>query len=113
MAFLSMKTSATVRKRETGADFEVARKERRRNQRNRCAASANKIGGNALGQSVMPIPGTAFQLVGDEFHRWIVISTVKDGKVLAVNVTDEANCPNSPCKVHVGDHPSNTKRSAI
>lgn len=61
----------------------------------------------------MPIPGTAFQLVGDEFHRWIVISTVKDGKVLAVNVTDEANCPNSPCKVHVGDHPSITKPSAI
>ena len=59
-------------------------------------------------------PGTSFQVIpeGDN-HFWIVISPEKDGCVLAVNTTDAAKCPDSPCKINVGDHPSIVKPSAI
>lgn len=46
-------------------------------------------------------------------HPWIVISEVVDGKVLTVNITDEDNCPGSPCILEIGEHQSVTKRSAI
>lgn len=61
----------------------------------------------------MPVPGTIFRLKGDTFHRWIVISNPKDGKVLCVSVTDEEKCPDSPCKIGVGEHLSITKPSAV
>ena len=61
----------------------------------------------------MPAPGTVFQLKGDDFHRWVIVSGIKDGKVLAVNITDETNCPDSPCKLKKGDHSSLTKDSAV
>lgn len=59
----------------------------------------------------MPPPGTAFWPIGS--HPWVVISRPIKGKVLAVNITDVGNCPDSPCKVNVGDHPCIKKPSAI
>src|SRR4051794_12260070 len=59
----------------------------------------------------MPAPGTAFWPHGG--HPWIVISRTIKGRVLAVNVTDVATCPHSPCKLNVGDHPCVLKPSAI
>lgn len=59
----------------------------------------------------MPSPGTAFWPAGA--HPWVVISRTIKGKVLAVNLTGVDNCPDSPCKVNVGDHPSIKKPSAI
>jgi hypothetical protein len=61
----------------------------------------------------MPARGTVFQVKGEGNHFWIVISGVKNGNVLAVNVTDEAHCPDSPCKLNIGDHPRITKPSVI
>ncbi|HEY6170458.1 MAG TPA: hypothetical protein VI454_20665 [Verrucomicrobiae bacterium] len=46
-------------------------------------------------------------------HFWIVISSVKNGQVLAVNITDACHCPESPCKLLVGDHPVITKPSVV
>src|SRR5258706_478217 len=62
----------------------------------------------------MPKPGTVFQLIpeGDN-HFWIVVSRERHGLVLAVNTTDAEKCPDSPCKINVGDHPSITKPSSI
>ena len=59
----------------------------------------------------MPQPGTVFQLVGDGHHFWVVISPVKNGNVLAINITDVQHSPDSPCKLNVGDHPNITKPS--
>ena len=59
----------------------------------------------------MPQPGTVFQLVGDGHHFWIVISPVRNGNVLAVNITDVKHSPDSTCKLNVGDHPGITKSS--
>ena len=59
----------------------------------------------------MPQPGSVFQLVGDGHHCWIVISLVRNGTVLAVNITDVKHSPDSPCKLNVGDHPHITKPS--
>ena len=58
----------------------------------------------------MPAPGTAFWPKGA--HPWVVISRTIKGKVLAVNITDVSHCPDSPCKIGVGDHPAITKPSA-
>jgi hypothetical protein len=59
----------------------------------------------------MPSPGTAFWPEGA--HPWVVISRTIKGRVLAVNITDEDHCPDSPCKLKVGDHPCIKKPSAI
>lgn len=59
----------------------------------------------------MPQPGTIFQLKGDGYHLWVVASKVKNGKILAINVTDEQHCPDSPCKIQLGEHPSISKPS--
>jgi hypothetical protein len=61
----------------------------------------------------MPCLGTIFRLKGDRFHRWIVISEPKNGKVLCVSVIDESKCPDSPCKIKIGDHACITKPSSI
>jgi hypothetical protein len=63
----------------------------------------------------MPLLGKVFRLTDQsvESHFWIIVSEPLDGKVLAVNVTDGANCPDSPCKLAVGDHPRITIPSAI
>ena len=62
----------------------------------------------------MPEPGTVFQIVPEgSNHYWVVISTPRDGKVLIVNITDERHCPDSPCKVAIGEHPSVDKASAV
>jgi hypothetical protein len=58
--------------------------------------------------------GTVFQIVPDGGnHFWIVISKEKRGMVLAVNSTDATKCPDSPCKINIGDHPAIIKPSAI
>jgi hypothetical protein len=59
----------------------------------------------------MPPPGTAFWPIGA--HPWVVVSRTIKGKVLAVNITDADHCPDSTCKLNVGDHPCITKPSAI
>ena len=61
----------------------------------------------------MPHLGQVFQLTSDEGgnHFWVVISPVVDGLVLAVNITDFRNCPDSPCVFEAGIHDVITKRS--
>jgi hypothetical protein len=60
----------------------------------------------------MPEPGTVFQIVPEGGnHFWVVISAELNGKILAVNITDEGHCPDSPCKVAVGEHPRLVKAS--
>ena len=59
----------------------------------------------------MPLPGTVFQVKGDGNHFWVVASKVKNGNVLAVNITDERNFPDSPCKIQAGEHPKIEKPS--
>ena len=62
----------------------------------------------------MPIPGTAFQVIPEGGnHFWVLISPVKNGRVLAVNITDVEHCPDSPCVLEIGDHPAITKRSVL
>jgi hypothetical protein len=62
----------------------------------------------------MPTPGTVFQVIPEGGnHFWIVVSTVRNGLVLAVNITDIRNCPDSPCVIEVGEHPAVTKRSVV
>jgi hypothetical protein len=62
----------------------------------------------------MPAPGTCFQLRGYGNHLWVVVSRADtDGFVLAVNVTDEKNEPESPCKLSPGDHEFVDKPSVI
>lgn len=62
----------------------------------------------------MPTPGTVFQLRLDGGnHFWVVISAPRNGKILAVNVTDARNAPDSPCQINCGDHPEITKPSVI
>jgi len=46
-------------------------------------------------------------------HFWVVLSPVKNGRVLAANITDYAHCPDSPCVLETGDHPAITKRSVV
>lgn len=62
----------------------------------------------------MPRPGTVFQIVpeGDN-HFWVVISAPLNGMVLAVNITDIENCPDSPCKIAIGEHECVRKESAV
>lgn len=60
----------------------------------------------------MPYPGQVFQLTCEGGnHFWAVISPVVDGLVLAVNITDFRNCPDSPCVFDAGVHPVITKKS--
>jgi hypothetical protein len=62
----------------------------------------------------MALIGTVFQVVPEGGnHFWVVISKEKKGMVLAVNSTDAKKCPDSPCKLHIGDHEAITKPSAI
>lgn len=62
----------------------------------------------------MPKPGTVFQLRLDGGnHFWVVISEPRNEKILAVNVTDAKNSPDSPCRLDHRDHPEITKPSAI
>jgi len=61
----------------------------------------------------MPALGTVFQLKGKGNHLRIVISGVKGGRVLVVSVTDKENCPDSPCKISIGEHPQITISSVI
>jgi len=63
----------------------------------------------------MPSPGTVFQLHDGSTtnHFWIVISREVNGRVLTVNVTDLSHCPDSPCRVNVGDHEAIEKPSVI
>jgi hypothetical protein len=61
----------------------------------------------------MPKLGTGFQLIGDEYHYWFVVSEEKNGKVLALNVTDEKHCPDSPCKLNEGDQAEIKKPSVV
>jgi sensor domain CHASE-containing protein len=62
----------------------------------------------------MPKPGTVFQVVPEGGnHFWVVISAPLNGKVLVVNITDEKHCPDSPCKLAVGEHPVLIKASAV
>jgi len=57
--------------------------------------------------------GTVFQPLAEDMHPWFIISDEKNGKVLAVNVTDFHKCPDSPCVLNVGDHESIVKKSAV
>ena len=60
----------------------------------------------------MPHPGLFFQLIPEGGnHFWVVISPVMNGLVLAVNITDFENCPQSPCVFEAGAHAVITKRS--
>lgn len=60
----------------------------------------------------MPHPGLVFQLTSEGGnHFWVVISPVVNGLVLAVNITDFLNCPDSPCVFEAGVHEVITKRS--
>src|ERR1700722_4059441 len=65
----------------------------------------------------MPSIGTCFQLLHnletDDNHFWIVISKSVDGRVLVVNMTDSAKCPDLSCQLKVGEHSTITKPSAI
>ena len=61
----------------------------------------------------MAKPGTVFQIRGQGYHFWVIISKPLDGKVLMVNVTDKENCPDSPCHLDSTDHPAFTKPCAI
>jgi hypothetical protein len=62
----------------------------------------------------MPTPGTVFQVIPEGGnHFWIVISAPKNGRVLAVNITDAKNCPHSPCIIEIGEHPAVTMQSAV
>jgi len=58
--------------------------------------------------------GTVFQIIPEGGnHFWFVISHEKDGLLLAVNVTDAVNCPDSTCVLNPGDHPAIVKPSAV
>ena len=46
-------------------------------------------------------------------HPWVVVSCTVRGMVLLVNVTDEENYPESPCKIAIGEHPDVIKPSVI
>lgn len=62
----------------------------------------------------MPAKGTCFQLRGHGNHMWVVVSDPDDeGYVLGLNVTDEKNERESPCKLDVGDHEFVEKPSVI
>ena len=59
--------------------------------------------------------GAAFQLKGtpdDRFHIWVIVGE-KNGKALAINITDECWSPDSTCKFSAGEHPSITKSSVV
>jgi hypothetical protein len=58
------------------------------------------------------VKGTVFQLIGDAFHFWVVASDPKDGKVLALNITDGNKAPDSPCQIATGEDGFVTKPSA-
>jgi len=59
------------------------------------------------------VPGTVFQLVGQSFHRWVIVSVEREGRVLALNITDREWTPDSPCLIEQHEHPSLSKPSAI
>jgi hypothetical protein len=65
----------------------------------------------------MPAIGTCFQLLlSDDTecnHFWIVISKPLDGRVLVANLTWEENCPDSPCRFAINEHPVIAKPSVI
>ena len=61
----------------------------------------------------MPQPGLVFQLTSEgDNHFWVVISPIVKGLVLAVNITDFAHCPDSPCVFEAGSHPIIYKKSS-
>ena len=63
----------------------------------------------------MIVPGTVFQLCGTGNHIRIVLSQPRGTppRVLACNLTDPANCADSPCVLERCDHEWITKKSVI
>jgi hypothetical protein len=57
--------------------------------------------------------GLVFQPLAEGCHPWIIISEERDGKVLAVNITDVSGFNNPTCVLGIGDHPIVTKPSAV
>ena len=57
--------------------------------------------------------GTVFRPFSEETHPIIIISNELEGYVLAVNLSDAAKHPDSPCFIKKGEHPAITKDSAV
>ncbi len=57
--------------------------------------------------------GTVMRLFAEDTHPWIIISDEREGFVLAVNISDAAKHPDSPCMLKQGEHEGITKDSAV
>ena len=57
--------------------------------------------------------GTVFQPLAEGMHPWFIISDERDGKVLAVNISDADKHPESTCFLFRDEHESVKKDSGV